>query len=125
MDLGDLASKGVTFPGAAGQLQRAGNTAALATELGRNYEQYHANLAQRLDQVKASLDRASLDLQTWLQLAATELAVYSAEVLCRMCRALVLDGRPLSDGPLLDGPIVAASGRLAAGASATPAAPAG
>lgn len=115
MELGDLLSKGVRFPGAAGAAQDAGRMSALAAELGGSYEQYHGFLNSKLAATLADLEPAPATPDAYAALVATELAVYSGEVLLRMCRALVLLGRPLSEGPLMDGPIAAKGGGLAAG----------
>jgi hypothetical protein len=113
MDLPTLHLRGVTFPGAAGMLQRSGNTASLVRELGDNYRHYHDHLAAEFDSlggrpVPADYDSFEDYAEAWGRLEA----IVHAEITLRRCHGMRIAGAKLDAA--LDGrhPLIGPDDRL-------------
>jgi hypothetical protein len=98
-----------TFPGRAGELQRAGATASLIKELGANYESYHTFLAEefkRIGRPTPTPDGGEKALTAYLDQWARLQDLARAEVVLRSSQRFVAGGAfgPdwTRDGPLLE-----------------------
>jgi len=107
--IGILPLGGVTFPGRAGELQAAGATAALVSELGGNYATYHQYLAGELRAFGKRPDPDDFETRDDYLGAWTRIHdIVRSEAVLRNCRAFVLRGRSLNvpldpeDGPLVN-----------------------
>lgn len=86
----------VPMPGRAGQLQAAGRSLAVISELGDNYSTYHAFLATRLERVGSRPDRRNFqDADAFLEAWAVIHRIVRSEALLRISRAARRDGTPL------------------------------
>lgn len=113
MQVGLIRLSRLELPGAAGEYQRQGMTAALVTELGDNYEHYHRWLAEQLepfDHRVPDIDDYS-DTSKFVDDWAIIHDVVRAEAVLRVCFLFRRDGRPLNrpleftrgQTPLIDG----------------------
>ena len=102
----------VDFPGAAGEHQRNGATAALIRELGDNYADYHAFLARRIEEIGGDPDPTGFhgggdgstdDHVGYARQANALQRIAASEMLLRAARNYRKHGRPLS-APLRDQP---------------------
>jgi hypothetical protein len=87
MDIGLFASKGVVFPGKAGELQDGRLTSELVAELGDNYDRYHAFLESELGKLGRPRRSEYPDYDTYITAYAKAQTLVWAEVLLRNCVA--------------------------------------
>jgi hypothetical protein len=97
MQVGLIRVAKLAFPGAAGEFQRQGMTAALVAELGDNYQRYHDWLAEQL----AGFEKAPevddySDTSEFVEDWALIHDVIRAEAMLRVCLLFRRDGRPLN-----------------------------
>jgi hypothetical protein len=112
MDISLYHSKGVVFPGRAGQLQMAGAKAALVVELGDNYPTYHNFLATELAKLGRPHPKDYPDYDSYITVYAKAQTIVIAEAFLRNCRAYRRDGASL-DAPLdTSTPLLDANDRL-------------
>jgi hypothetical protein len=107
INVAQLQSKGLTFPGRAGALQRSGAIAALIKELGTSYGTYHEFLASEVAKLGRPDPSAHPDYQSYAQAYAHGQVLVFAEAFIRNCHAYMQSGRALDAGldtsvPLLD-----------------------
>ncbi len=97
MQIGLLRISKLVFPGRAGELQRAGRTAALVVELGDNYRHYHDWLAEQLTRFdKPPHIEDYTDSKQYVADWALIQDVVRAEALLRTCLLFRRKGRPLN-----------------------------
>jgi hypothetical protein len=113
MDLPTLNLRGVSFPGRAGELQRAGSTASLVRELGDNYDRYHDFLAAELESIGSRpkpSDYASFDeyAAAWGHVEA----IVHAEATLRRCQGMRQTGARLDAALDPRAPLISADDRL-------------
>ena len=93
------ASKGLVFPGRAGQLQTTGAASDLAAELGDNYPRYHAFLERELAVLGRPRRGQYPDFDSYSAAYAKAQTIVLAETFLRNCVAFRRAGTPL-DSPL-------------------------
>jgi hypothetical protein len=105
-------SKGLVFPGRAGQLQRDGAFPSLLAELGANYPTYHAFLKEEAAKLGRPRPADYENLQSYLDAYAKAQAIVLAEVLLRNCRGHRSRGRAIDTALDTSVPLVDPSDRL-------------
>jgi hypothetical protein len=97
MQVGLIRVTKLEFPGAAGEFQRLGLTAALVAELGDNYKRYHDWLAEQLGRFDKAPDVDDYsDTSQFVEDWALIHDVIRAEAMLRVCFLFRRDGRPLN-----------------------------
>jgi hypothetical protein len=100
MQIGPYRLRGVQFPDPAGEHQRRGATASLIRELGDNYSDYHAYLADEIETFNGPPKPADFaDFDAYAAAWSRAQALVMAEAFLRNCKAFRRSGRPL-DAPL-------------------------
>ncbi len=109
MRFGVINVERLEFPGRAGELQRQGASAAFIRELGDDYPQYHAFLAERLARYggREPQPDAYPGFAEYIAACQEVRDIVMAEALLRNARAYRRTGRPLDHAydpsiPLLD-----------------------
>lgn len=102
MEIGVLRLVDLQFPDRAGELQRVGDTAALVRELGDRYAEYHDFLANEIakigkppTQIRSDSSVVTGDMDAFTQTWGRIHEVVVAEMILRVCRSNLLEGRSL------------------------------
>jgi hypothetical protein len=113
MDIGGLPLH-IEFPGPAGDYQRAGKTVALIRELGDNYAEYHAFLAEKASGVTSLPDPNEFhgDRDAYARACKRVMSLVQAEAVLRRCRAFRKLGRRLDEIARDEPALVTADRRL-------------